>query len=78
MSKVHTWSDKKCMEKFFELLSERVQISTAFLQNEKTGLLEKQVMVVQCGDISVTSDPDDLPFPLKIADADDIGKENIN
>lgn len=75
---VNDWSDKECMELFLALLDKRVEVATAFIQNKETALLEKQVLCISCGKIEITSEPDELPFPLKIADANDIGRENIN
>lgn len=61
--KIDKWSDEKCLENFAKFL-DRVSISTSFIQQEE-GLLTHQIIVVRCGDKALTSDPQELDWPLQ-------------
>lgn len=75
---VSRWSKKKCFKRFFELLENRIEVRTALIQNEDTGFVDKQVLIVSCDGVETISQASTLPVPLKVVTAEDIGKENIN
>lgn len=64
-SKVAKWDDEKCLETFVTLLS-RVDVTTAFAQDD-SGIIDHQVLILNCGDKEIVSDPIPLTHKMKLA-----------
>lgn len=64
-------TDEECMEITSEMLT-RVGIHTEFIQNEDE-LITHQVLVLKSGTIYITSDPQPLEFPLRLATMKECG-----
>ena len=75
--KISKMNDKECIDKFTEMLEERVSVTTSFLQNKESGILTHQILQIECGEEQRASQPQLLANPLRIADAEDLG-ETVN
>ena len=71
--KIEKWSDEECLEEFSKFLT-RVGISSSFIQTEE-GLLTHQMIVIRCGDKVITSDPQELDWPLQALPVPDAFKD---
>jgi len=60
---INTWTDEECLFYFTKFL-DRVNILTKFEQNEDTAAITHEVIIVQCGDMYIESDPMELEWPL--------------
>jgi hypothetical protein len=60
---MNNWTDEECLTAFGTFL-ERVGVTAQFIQNDE-GLLTHQVLVTVCGDKVMTSDPQQLDWPLQ-------------
>lgn len=60
-------TDEKVIKTFIELLENRVTISTQFLQDDETGNLTHQFLILQAGDIILQGEPEALEMPLRVA-----------
>lgn len=56
--------DKECVAIVLELLRDRIQIDTAFVQDFASGILTHQVLILRCGDEETASSPEPLSTPL--------------
>lgn len=74
--KLEKWTDEECLENFAKFL-DRVGISANFIQTEE-GILTHQVLIIQCGDEVVVSDPMPMDWPLQPLPMPDTFKEGFN
>lgn len=58
-------TDEQCMDTFQEFLKERIKLGTAYVNDEETGLLTHQILVIECGDLRAQSEPEQLSYPFK-------------
>ena len=75
--KIEEWSDSDCLKAFIKFFP-RIQISTEFIQDNDSGLIAHQIMVVGCGDMVIPSEPMALPWPLQPANVPEEAKVNAN
>jgi hypothetical protein len=59
---LQTWSDDEVLENFLKFFS-RVSLGTDFEQTDK--IVTHEVLIMQCGDASVTSSPLPLAWPMR-------------
>jgi hypothetical protein len=71
--KIEKMSDEQCLEQFIKLLESRVSITTAFAQENETGILTHQYLKIECGEHTMVSQPELLDTPLMLAPAGAIG-----
>ena len=71
-------TDEECLSKFLEFLEERVELSTGFVTDEKTGNLTHQVVHITCGDYVSVSQPEPLEVILRPAGGTEIEGAVIN
>lgn len=60
---MNSWTDEECLTAFGTFL-ERVGVTSQFIQNDE-GLLTHQVLITVCGDKVMTSEPQQLDWPLQ-------------
>lgn len=65
-------SDRECLDKFLEMLGERVGITTSFITSDD-GNLTHQILQIRCGDLVSVSEPQPLQYPLRLATAEEQG-----
>lgn len=58
-------TDEQCMDTFQEFLKERIKLGTAYVNDEETGLLTHQILVIECGDLRAQTPPEELSYPFK-------------
>lgn len=60
-----------------DLLQTRISITTGFASLEEGTNLTHQFLTIKCGDLQVTSQPEKLDTPLRVASAEELG-ETLN
>lgn len=67
--KIKKMTDEECLEKFLELLENRIEITTGFIRDPVTGNITHQVIQVKCGELVSVSQPEQLDVILRVATA---------
>jgi hypothetical protein len=67
--KIEKWDDEECLFNFSRFFN-RVGISTEFIQDED-GLIVAQMLIMNCGDKIIRSEPQLLEWPLQPASVDE-------
>lgn len=72
--KLNKMSDEKVLQTFIEMLETRVSITTGFAKTDPDEPnLTHQFLTITCGDLNVTSQPEELDVPLRVATGAEIG-----
>lgn len=72
--KLEKMSDEKVLQAFIEMLETRVAITTGFAKTDPDEPnLTHQFITITCGEHSLTSQPEELDVPLRIATGAEIG-----
>jgi len=67
-------SDEKVLKAFIEMLETRVSITTGFAKiDPEEDNLTHQFITITCGKHELTSQPEALDVPLRLATAEEIG-----
>lgn len=70
--KIKKLTDKECLDTFIDLLTNRVTMNTAFVEDDK-GNLTHQVVQVSCGKFVSVSQPEELKAPLRPSTGAELG-----
>ena len=70
--KIKKMSDEECLNKFIEMLADRVEIDTVFVADER-GNGTHQILKVSCGEFVTYSKPEPLAIPVRPATAEELG-----
>jgi len=66
LEEIGNLNDEECLQLFINL-TDRVDIGTAFLEHKESGLIDKQLLILKCGDIVEATNHIDLETPLMVA-----------
>ncbi len=69
-------TDEECLQKFIELMEERVTLNTNFVIEQETGHITHQILSVECGEYRSHSQPEPLEVVLRPATAEELGVVN--
>lgn len=71
--KIKKMTDEKCLETFLDLLTERVSITTRFVNDPDTDNITHQILQIDCGEYTTMSNPEPLDTVLRVATAKEQG-----
>lgn len=76
-TKIDEWDDEEVLNSFCAFFR-RVEISPHLIQDNQTGLITHQVMVIECGEKTVASSPLAFEWPLQPANVPEDAEVAVN
>ena len=67
---LNKWTDEECLENFVQFFS-RVKFITQFIPDDD-GVITHEKLIMVCGDKALTSNAQELEWPVKFCSAEDL------